>query len=127
MTGDAAASRSRAPALSWPQRRFFFVLALPAFGISLAYTIVTAYVPVLLDELSGPTATGALIGCEGLVALIVPALIGGWSDRSSSRIGSRLPFILVGAALTALSLILMPIGGGSLTWIAMCLVAFFIA
>lgn len=127
VTGDTAASRSRAPALSWPQRRFFFVLALPAFGISLAYTIVTAYVPVLLDDLSGPTTTGALIGAEGLIALIVPALIGGWSDRSSSRIGSRLPFILVGAALTSLSLILMPLGDDSLTWVALCLVAFFIA
>ena len=109
------------------QRRFLLVLGLPAFGISLAYTIVTAYVPVLLGELSGPTLTGALIGCEGLLALVIPPLIGGWSDRSTSRIGNRLPFILVGAALAITSLVLMPLGDGSLLWVSSCLIGFFVA
>ena len=57
----------------------------------------------------------------------IPALIGGWSDRSSSHIGSRLPFIIVGAALTMAALVLMPIGDGSLVWVSLCLVTFFIA
>jgi hypothetical protein len=37
------------PRLSWSQRRFLLVLALPAFGLSLAYTLVTTYGPVLLQ------------------------------------------------------------------------------
>jgi len=103
------------------------VLGLPAFAISLAYTIVTAYAPVLLGALSGPTVTGALIGCEGLLALVIPPLVGGWSDRHTSRIGNRLPFILVGAALVFVSLVLMPVGDGSLLWVSTWLIAFFVA
>ncbi|MDQ3165453.1 MAG: hypothetical protein M3Q17_04715, partial [Actinomycetota bacterium] len=127
MASGAKRFQASNPVLTGSQRRFLLILGLPAFGISLAYTIVTTYVPLLLDELSGPTTTGALIGCEGVLALVIPALIGGWSDRSSSDIGSRLPFIVVGAALTMAALVLMPIGDGSLVWVSLCLVAFFIA
>lgn len=39
-------------------RRLMVVLALPAFGIALAYTVATTYVPVLVSRVSGPLVTG---------------------------------------------------------------------
>ena len=51
--------------LSWKERRFLALLGLPAFGISLAYTAATTYLPVIIERLSGPTGTGIIIGIEG--------------------------------------------------------------
>jgi MFS family permease len=123
-------ARTDAPAasrLSWAQRRFLLVLALPAFGLSLAYTLVTTYGPVLLQDVSGPTGTGLLIGSEGLLALTLPLLIGAWSDRLETRLGGRLPFVLAGGVLAVVALMLLPLGPRSLLWFGVCLTAFFTA
>ncbi|MDQ3627607.1 MAG: MFS transporter [Actinomycetota bacterium] len=109
--------------LDWAQRRFLLVLALPAFGLSLAYTLTTTYVPVLLEALSGPVVTGAMVGGEGLLAIFLPLLIGSWSDR----LNVRLPFLLVGALLAVAALVLLPIRPGSLAWVGICLGFFFVA
>ena len=113
--------------LSWKERRFLALLGLPAFGISLAYTAATTYLPVILNQISGATVTGIFIGIEGIFALFVPFLVGAWSDSLNTRIGGRMPFILAGAALAVPALIVMPFGRGSLAIIAVALVAFFIA
>jgi Na+/melibiose symporter-like transporter len=112
--------------LSWAQRWFLGVLGLPAFGVAFAYTVVGTYLPVLLAELSGPAVTGLLIGGEGVVALIVPVVVGRWSDSTRSGIGRRLPFILGGALLMVLALLGMPLGAGSLPLIATSLAVFFL-
>lgn len=112
--------------LSPPQRRLLFVLGLPAFGIALAYTLVTTYVPVLLSGVSGPLVIGGLIGGEGLLALVVPVAIGGWSDSRRSRFGRRLPFVLAGAAITVAALVLIPLTVHSLLWVGLALGGFFV-
>ena len=112
--------------LTWPQRRFLFILGVPAFGLALAYTIVTTYVPVLLTKLSGPAITGVLIGAEGVLALVIPLFIGNWSDRVNTRLGGRVPFMLAGGAIAVAALIMMPLGAGSLTWVGVTLGGFFI-
>jgi maltose/moltooligosaccharide transporter len=113
--------------LTWTQRRFLFSLALPAFGLSLAYTIVTTYGPVLLESVSGPVVTGALIGAEGVLAMFIPLLVGGASDRLHTRWGGRLPFVLAGSVLGVVSLVLLPLDSDSLLWVALCLGGFFVA
>lgn len=112
--------------LSRAQLRFLAILGLPAFGVAFAYTVVGTYLPVLLADLSGPAVTGILIGGEGVVALIVPVVVGGWSDSTSTGIGRRLPFVLAGAVLMVLALLGMPLGAGSLLWIAISLAVFFL-
>lgn len=112
--------------LSGHQRRFVLVLGVPAFGIALAYTVVSTYLPVLLERLSGPLITGVLLGAEGLLGLAVPVLVGRWSDRLRTRIGGRLPLILAGAALAIPALVLMPLLAGSLIGIAVALGVFLI-
>jgi Na+/melibiose symporter-like transporter len=112
--------------LSWAQRWLLGILGLPAFGVAFAYTVVGTYLPVLLAELSGPAVTGILIGGEGVVALIVPMVVGRWSDSTRSGIGRRLPFIFAGAVLMVLALVGMPLGAGSLLLITASLAVFFV-
>ncbi len=106
------------------QLGFLVLLGLPAFGLALASTVVSTYLPVLIERRSGPGIAGLLIGGEGAFALLVPSLVGAWSDRIETRFGPRVPFVLAGAVLAALALVAMPIVG-SLLGIALALIVFY--
>jgi MFS family permease len=92
-------------------RSLLIVLGLPTFGLSFAITVLTTYGPVVLLRVAhSPAKVGALIGGEGAFALVVPLLAGSLSDRLPARTaaGKRVPFIVVGAPLTAAGLVLLP-------------------
>ena len=89
-------------------RRFLIALAAPGLALSLAVTVVSAYGPSLLTELSSPGVAGAIIGAEGIFALVVPVLVGVRSDRTRSRFGSRMPFLAAGALLATTGLLILP-------------------
>ncbi|HEV2820864.1 MAG TPA: MFS transporter, partial [Solirubrobacteraceae bacterium] len=55
---------------------------------------------------------GLLIAVEGLLALVLPPLVGARSDSLRSRLGGRLPFLLAGAPLMALALVGLGLVGG---------------
>src|SRR5919198_6754513 len=101
MSGGSAKSAK----LSWKQRRSLALLGFPTFGLALAATMVSTYLPVLINKLSGPALTGALIGGEGLFSLFVPLLVGNWSDSVETRFGSRLPFMLAAAPAMVVALV----------------------
>jgi MFS family permease len=88
-----------------------FVLGIPTLAMAFSATAVSTYLPVLARSFTKSTAViGVIIVGEGLTALFVPLLAGGWSDRFRSRGGSRLPFVLAGLpviviALTALGFV----------------------
>jgi hypothetical protein len=46
-----------------------------------------------------------IIGAEGLLALIVPMIVGPWSDRLRTPLGGRLPFLLAGIPGMAVALV----------------------
>lgn len=105
-------------------RRFLWLMGLPAFALSLASTTVSGLLPVVLQDRAGPAAAGGLIALEGVFALLLPLLVGPWSDR----VGKRLPFVIAAGALGAASLALMAIGGplGLLVvWLALFEIAYF--
>lgn len=94
------------------ERRRLLVLGLPAFGMALAITAVSTYLPVLASRQQASTvAIGTIIGAEGLMALWVPVLVGDRSDRLRTRIGGRLPFIIVGTPLMAACLCVVGLVG----------------
>jgi MFS family permease len=108
-------------------RRLLTALALPSLGLAFALTIVSSYVPVLLDELTeSRLLVGLLLGAEGACALVLPLIVGAWSDRTQSRFGPRLPFVIGAAALGALALLLLAVGT-SLVVMALGLFVFYSA
>jgi len=91
--------------MSSGDRRRTLVLGLPAFGMALAITAVSTYLPVLVRQQQASTVViGTIIGAEGLMALWVPVLVGDRSDRLRTRVGGRLPFVIVGGPVMAVSL-----------------------
>jgi MFS family permease len=107
------------------ERRLLAALALPSLALAFALTIVSSYVPVLLDQFtSSEMLVGILLGLEGGCALVLPLLVGAWSDRTKSRLGPRLPFVIGSTFLGALALLVLAVGS-SLAAIAIGLFVFY--
>jgi MFS family permease len=126
-TSEASRGKGRTPSarLSAADRRFLSLLGLPSFGLALATTVVTTYLPVFINKLGGPLVTGALIGIEGVMGMTIPLVVGPWSDSLRTHLGGRMPFVLAGAPLAVGALVLMPLVG-SLLGLALTLVFFFV-
>jgi MFS family permease len=75
--------------------RILVILGVPTFALALGITTVSTYLPVLAEDFTKSSiAVGLLIGGEGLMALWLPLVVGSWSDRLRTPLGSRLPFII---------------------------------
>ncbi len=109
------------------ERRSLAVLAVPTLGLALSITVVSTYVPVLARHLvSSNIVIGLLVGAEGLAAIILPVLVGTWSDQLRTRLGGRLPFLIAATPLVAVALIGIGLAS-SLPEIAAAVVVFFAA
>ncbi|MEA4812172.1 MAG: MFS transporter [Anaerolineaceae bacterium] len=88
-----------------------FVIGLGFFGVSVLWSIYNTYVPLLLSKKFALDA--ALIGffmtLDNIAALFIQPPVGAWSDRLRTKLGRRLPFILVGAPIAAIAFSLVPL------------------
>ncbi|RKM61030.1 MFS transporter [Butyrivibrio sp. CB08] len=85
--------------------------------IGLAFLSITAFWQFYDNEIPrilkytfnlGETATGAVMAMDNVFALVLLPLFGALSDKSSTKFGKRMPFIIIGTFLSvALFLILM--------------------
>lgn len=86
-----------------------FALGLGYFGAQLVWGLYNAYLPLLYGTF---IASNALIGLimviDNLAALTLQPAFAALSDRTETRLGRRLPFLLVGMPLTALFFALIP-------------------
>lgn len=111
--------------LNRAQLRAIAGLGVPAFGLALAITVVTTYLPLIAKRFTGSTTVvGLVIGSEGLMAMWLPLLAGTWSDQLRSRLGGRLPFVIAGTVPMAVALALLGFVGSMLTLVALVVVFF---
>jgi MFS family permease len=83
-------------------------LGLGAFGLAFSITTTAAWLPPLLQQFTGSTTLIALVlGAEGLFALVLPLVIGPWSDTFHTPLGRRRPFMLAAVGPMAFCLALM--------------------
>ena len=95
------------------------VFSLAAVGAGAGRALTTTYLPVLLERIEdAPSLIGVVMTVNALAGFAVPIAVGIWSDRR----GRRLPFIAVGAVVTAGGLIAVGLGNGT-SYIALGLAA----
>ncbi len=94
------------------------------FGISVLWTLYNAYVPIFLQagnpEFASteigfglkPGLTGFIMTLDNIAAFFLLPLIGVWSDRVWTRVGRRMPFILVLAPIAIVAFVLIPTAVG---------------
>ena len=111
ITASPAPTSSPAP-LPLPARMLYSVSALgsEALGRSRATWLLFFYAPSPesgLPQLLPIGLVGVILTLLGIVGALDDTLVGYWSDRTRSRLGRRLPFILVGTPLAALFAVLV--------------------
>ena len=88
-----------------------FLLGFGFFGVSVIWGVYNAFVPIFLANKFGLQAAfiGFFMTLDNVAALFIQPPVGAWSDRLRTPIGRRLPFILIGAPITALAFGLIPL------------------
>jgi len=114
--------RVRAAVPDHPGALFAFSTA--AVGAGLGRALVTTYLPVLLERIrDAPGLIGTVMLVNTLAGLLVPLVVGVWSDRlRGAGHGRTVPFILGGSVLTAGGLLAIALGHAS-SYLALALFA----
>jgi len=80
-----------------------FVIGLGFFTMGLMDPLYDTYLPIFLGRwIKSMGTVGAVMTLDNLFAVFLIPLVSVWSDRTRTRIGRRMPFILVTLPLTAL-------------------------
>lgn len=82
------------------------MLGVPAFGLTFAVTILTIYLPIILNNLVNPVLIGTIIGAEGVFGLFLPFIFGVLSDRERTVAG-RWKYLTPATVAMIASLVLM--------------------
>jgi Na+/melibiose symporter-like transporter len=87
-----------------------FLLGFGFFGVSVIWGVYNAFVPIFLaDKFDlSPVFIGFFMTLDNIAALFIQPPVGAWSDRLRSKWGRRIPFILIGAPITAFAFGLIP-------------------
>ena len=88
-----------------------FLLGFGFFGVSVIWGVYNAFVPVFLADKFhlAPAVIGFFMTLDNIAALFIQPPVGAWSDRMRSPMGRRIPFILIGAPITAVAFGLIPL------------------
>lgn len=91
-------------------KRTFYV-GLAFFSISIFWQLYDNIVPLILDHTFGlgETITGVVMALDNVLALFLLPIIGAFSDKVETKIGKRMPFILVGTLSAAVSMMILPL------------------
>jgi maltose/moltooligosaccharide transporter len=88
-----------------------FLLGFGFFGVSVIWGVYNAFVPIFLSEKFhlAPGIIGFFMTLDNIAALFIQPPVGAWSDRIRTPLGRRIPFILIGAPISALAFGLIPL------------------
>ena len=87
-----------------------FLLGFGFFGLSVVWGVYNAFVPIFLSEKFhlSPIIVGFFMTLDNIAGLFIQPPVGAWSDRLRTPLGRRIPFLLVGAPITAVAFGLIP-------------------
>lgn len=88
-----------------------FLLGLGFFSVSLVWMTYNSFVPLFLANKFNldPRWIGFFMTLDNIAALLIQPPVGAWSDRLRTRIGRRMPFILIGAPFAAIVFGIIPL------------------
>ncbi len=94
---------------------YVFVIGLGFFTTGVSWNVYNSYLPAdfLPFFIQGPlqnTIIGAIMVLDNVLALIMEPYIGARSDRERSRLGRRMPYILIGTPAAAVFFALISLG-----------------
>ncbi|GAB1483501.1 MFS transporter [Treponema sp.] len=107
-----------------PYLALTFLIGFGFLTMGLMDPLYDTYVPIFLKRyVSSKTAVGAIMTLDNILQLLLIPIISVWSDRTRTRIGRRMPFIIVMLPLAAFFFALIP-AAASLSFTALLAVIF---
>ena len=88
------------------------LVGLAFMSISAFWQVYDGIVPLILKNTFGigDTASGVVMALDNVLALFLLPVFGSLSDRTHTRLGRRMPYIVCGTAAVAVAIILIPLG-----------------
>lgn len=87
-----------------------FLLGFGFFGISIIWALYNAYVPIFLKDFAlSSFIIGIVMVIDNIFAIVMLPYIGALSDKTRTKWGRRMPYIMVGAPSAALFFALIPV------------------
>ncbi len=87
------------------------IIGLAFLGILMLWQVYNTYCPIILDYLLKAKfdpnkdyyyITGVIMALDNLVALIIMPIFGNLSDKTKTKFGKRMPYIIIGSLISAL-------------------------
>jgi membrane-associated phospholipid phosphatase len=105
----------RASALRMGRMPFLLVFAAAALGAGLGRGLTTSYLPYLLNRIDdAPGLIGVVMLVNAAAGMLVPLVVGVWSDKLRARgRAARMPFVIGGSLVTAGGLAAIALGHGT--------------
>lgn len=86
-----------------------FIIGLGFFTTGVSWALYNSYMPIFLrDYISSSSIIGFIMALDNILALFFYPIIGAFSDRVRTRIGRRMPFIVIGIPVSAFFFALLP-------------------
>jgi len=93
-----------------------WLLGFGFFSISITWALYNAFIPFFLEPYIKSTAMiGFMMTIDNYIALFLQPWIGNRSDRTNTKYGKRMPFILIGMPIAAVFIALIPFHTGLFT------------
>lgn len=94
------------------------------FGVQIAYALQSANISRIFSSMGAdPKSLGFFWILPPLMGMVVQPVVGVFSDKTWTRFGRRIPYLLVGALIAVLVMCLLPNAGNlsNVFWVAMAL------
>ena len=86
-----------------------FLIGFGFFASSIAWSLYNSFVPLMLKQFVGSTALiGLVMTIDNIFGVIFQPLFGQLSDRTRTRFGKRMPYIMVGIPVCAVAFSIIP-------------------
>ncbi|MBE0451587.1 MAG: MFS transporter [Clostridia bacterium] len=86
-----------------------FILGLGFFAVSLVWPLYNIYVPIFLrDFLDSQFQINAIMTLDNVLAVSLIPFIASLSDRTQTRFGRRMPYLMIGIPLSAIAFVMLP-------------------
>ena len=89
-----------------------FSITFGFLGINMGFSLQSSQMSRIFQSIgANPNSLGFFFIFPGLMGMIVQPLIGKYSDRTWNRFGQRMPYLLFGAPIAVLVLLMLPFSG----------------
>jgi len=105
-TATTTASENSLPKLPL---KTIFAMTFGFFGVNMAFSLQSSQMGRIFQTIGAdPTKLGFFFLLPPLAGMVVQPLIGKYSDITWNRFGRRMPYLMIGAPIAALVMILLP-------------------